>query len=1714
MSDTDYEFSPVVLAHDAEDIRANGSNRVLDAVSFGVPAAAASGILSIVNTARWVVGKENLQTGPTLEELGMNRSAAYYEQHQTGADVVGFIGTSLIPASWGAKILGAARTGSMLPRVSTALNMPVVRKQHYLEAALAETAAHAGSVPKILSANRARYIGWEVADKAMEATAMELAVMGTMAASPLFEGDTAKDVLFNMLTGTMLGGAFGAVGGALTSRGVLKGASTELTGILRASDTLQTAERTSLLGGTQIAEVADSFARLVTHSGAAPYSYKLDGKLRTVDLNAGGDVTKATEAGLRNAEKLMTSTIEQRFLKMADGNADVSIGMSDFLFRAADSLKAAGKDADEIAEYVRGYLVSLTRLNNIDPDLYSVAKNSFYVTRVPTESFDDLISATRTRTTGSRAYTYQEGKSANDIVAKRIEDYDAGGSLNAKEVFKANPDVDVLISRVGRSLINPASKTLRRVANNPFEYTRYMSLETGALADDAILTFGNMLSKNRVPVASADRIAAGDKIFNMPSIKVTKLADGVSETTARWAWASKLDVPTFLRVSNGIVHMDDLPMFTRLSELAAEMSPAQHKLFTLVDTGGMKTPLLQIAPLNGTVTGSLLADLFTRLDQARHLRVQKLYEEVVASGKNAPDLRVMAAMMNTSQDWVEEAIARNFQRTGAEAPGTVYATERALKPTEIELTWDFKPFLRQDAEAKRLHMTPEDAYNLNMAPGHIASMFLSKEYQIQLARLQGNSAADAVLGADVAKLFPEATALNARNANLQGAGATLGGAANADYGNSLGRFVQGIGSVLNSVRTKMKEETIAALNPYIAKIRDDAAASAELGILSTALRKNEQKFVRLPDDPVPRRLVSLEVAKELRAAGPLGNIDEVLASKPKNKIHTYTVNNENTWKFMEAHADIDYLRQDKFGVLFRATGLARGEAYKVFKPPPINTAVYKHVAFVKTRPVLGVADDVGMITAKSEDQLRAIAADLEQDFEIYYSKDTKNYFKARARYEYSMSLNESLVDSYLASKGKLGDVLPETRFENVMRDYVEYHGRQDDKLARMAVQVKYGDTFQQLRGLSEQYTSASTSVAQSIGRAFQRKIVDPFDDYLKTMLDLSKQQEFPLLDSLNDFVDNVGTAIGEAYVKTFKRGMDGSLPWEAVNKEMARYGYTGMFKNPEMYMTINEPLPPNVIKHTFQKINAALATTLLRFDLANSLVNMISTPVLLGTEYASIKELAKNNPKLLGELNELVTIAGPNGKPFPTFKKLLFDASSDWGKSEKAALLDRFERIGAIKNIPRQYAEMLDDVSIRPGAMTSEWAAKVDAAVERVAGWTFNNFAEEYTRFVSANFMKKLSDPLVKAGKMTESVQNTFILSFVNRTQGNYITSQRPVIFQGTTGAAIGLFQTYAFNVIQQLLRHMEQGSKKTLATYAALQSTAFGLNGLPFFDAVNTHLVGSTTMGLGVQNNPNNRDITGSVVGFNNPLGQWMMYGTASAFPLFSDRMPALFTRGDINPRHITVVPVLPQDVPAVQATWKLVSNLGQMSKDMFNGADVSDTLLRGLEHQGWSRPLAGLAQVASGQSTNSKGSLISAANDLQGAAWAGNVFDSIVEAGTRLAGARPMNEAVALDALYRMKSYEASDRAKLEALGRVVKSKLYHNQVPTGEEVEDLMARYARIGGRADTFSSAYMRWMRDANMSIANQAVDKLNTPSKQQLYMLMGGEFLPDNRVGNE
>ncbi len=212
---------------------------------------------------------------------------------------------------------------------------------------------------------------------------------------------------------------------------------------------------------------------------------------------------------------------------------------------------------------------------------------------------------------------------------------------------------------------------------------------------------------------------------------------------------------------------------------------------------------------------------------------------------------------------------------------------------------------------------------------------------------------------------------------------------------------------------------------------------------------------------------------------------------------------------------------------------------------------------------------------------------------------------------------------------------------------------------------------------------------------------------------------------------------------------------------------------------------------------------------------------------------------------------------------------------------------------------------------------------------------------------------------------------------------------------------------------------------------------------------------------------------------------------------MPALYTRGDLNPRSVFIVPTSPMDVPAVSASMKLVESVIGMAKQIGGGANITDALLHGLEHNGINRPLSGLAQVLKGDSTTSKGNLISSAAD----------FDSI-STFARLIGAKPMDESVANNTMYRAKAYQAMDREKINRIGGIVKDKLRENQPLTSEDWMDFQARYAAAGGRIEGFTAAVQRWNTAANTSVINSLREHSNSVAGRRLNEVLGADPLED------
>lgn len=1695
------EYHPVVLAADTTNVQESGVASIANAVAQGLPSAAISGALSIWNSFRPAADEINIADAITRIDSSMGD---YYQNHKEAVDMVGFVGTSFIPGLAGVKALKLASSGQAIGPVGRALGLANTKKTHYLEAAMKEIGKSGGMLPSVTSVNRAKGLGWEVADQALQGLAFETAVALTMNDSPVFEQSTYGDFAWNMTLGTVLSGAIGGPLASIGARGLLKTVQSEVDAAKRTADVVFDSKKLGLMPGTSTLLFAESIAKLPDDFVNIKVSYKYNGYTKSLELEGTDQVLKDTR---KAAVKAAEQNLALDFNALAGGNVAVGQSYLSLVREGLIASREAGKSIDEQIQLVSGYLNNVESISHIDVDKMAIDAKKFYVTLLP-ESRKDLFSLTRVpEKTGKAAYQLAETATKDTL---KTQSFDSTGFSSLKAAWRSGEvTADVLIMPNGRAAINPNSTQVTRVFEDISNVSMLVNVRTGVVSPETVVHFADTIVPGKL-FNTVDSIGVGTKSFKQAPSQLADFKKSAIEGSARWAWAAKFgaagsnaSAADLVKYVNGTVDALDLPVIARALEIATE-SPAGKAVMEKLAVKH-NDEVISFADFQAS-TPSLVEQKYAVLQDA------------LSKADGGYDLSHLAAHLNTSEDFVETAIQRNFAvpQFGDAAAAADELTAYALSPKTVRATWNFKQ------AAKESGIDPQFLYEQNFGPAFQATKELSRFYNLEIRTQAGRAAGNAVLD-KFASSFPDAPKDAAASATQSGAGANVVGASNADYGDAAKLYVQETGKQVANTAQHMRDADVLTLAPSINALRANEAAGAELAVLTNAMRKSRYRYVVDPGGG--SRVVSTEAVLEARKTGEA--IDDVVARLAADGRvgHVLEVESKEVLDFWTTHAVIDNSRQAKFTTLHNAAGLSTAKLIDgVIYVPPVNTVKYPYHAFVATKPQMGIASDVTMVTARDEAGLRQLVSNIDTTkYDVHYNKDTAQYHKAKGDYDYQMTVHESSINSDLSRTGKLADYFPEATATGVLTDYLEYHSKQVDRLVRTAVQVKDRQFFSEMQFLSDNYRRVAESTATGAVSMLKKKISDPFGDYIKTALNISKQQEFPLLDKLNEFIDRIGLAAGDELSKAHDTAALGKMikdpetglsvaPWEYADKISARAGlgmpYATDGSNPliAQYMATNREYPKNVIKETFQKANMMLANFTLRLDFANSLVNIISTSIMAGTELQSIKGMIANDNKLAGLLTELRTVKVP-GHEFsvPSNTKLIGKAINNFFGKDKQALLQRYTDIGANKTVLSTYHDMIDDLAFSSVLSPAKWADKVNARVDKMATFTGNNFSEEFTRFVTADIMRQLSDPLVTAGRMSVKEQNAYMNVFVNRVQGNYVTSQRPVLFQGTTGAAVSLFQTYAFNVLQQLYRHVEAKDTKTLAVFGGLQSTVFGFNGLPFFDAVNTHLIGSQVAG-----NDYHGDAYSVLPAFNKELGDWMLYGTASAFPLFSGTSPALFSRGDINPRHLTVIPVNPLDVPAVQASIKLAKTVYDFGKNVGNGVDLSDALLNGLEHQGVSRPLAGFAQLLAGRSTTGSGALISASSDMAITSRLATLPERVlsIEGISRLAGARPMDEAVALNNIYRNKGYDALDKDRLESLGRVVKTALRNGEAPDENELHTFMGKYAAAGGRQENFSAAMQRWQRDANVSVINKTAAALNKNTGRRYQELMGGYVAPD------
>ncbi len=1596
-----------------------------------------SGINSFYNTGAYVgqffdPGIQERDTADWITELDTDLGN-YYRVNQESADVTGFILGAIVPGLGGIRVFNAGQialktainTGKVGGTTGRALGLLVPKTDEFMSLAMKDITASTTTL-NLVNANTTKAIGAGLWQNVMEAAAFETMVQATMFRSPILQQQDGWDIAQNIAIGGLLGGGVAGVFGAARLRGQLKTA-------IREEEVLRR-----------------PFQERVQFSVASPDANRL------VQLSFDSEMA-AVPITLRAADGTL---IENNF--------------------------AATKTLYE-QKIQANALDQRTAWNNLSTD--SQLGNTVANLMSPVIKDGRLVP-------GFAQQTYESASGAIKIL--RAGDQHPLELAQAKALAK------------GEAVENPIA-------------IRFIKLQ----GDDS----GGVFDSPGAYLSFADRYATPDKVraairesfgfkqkfeaTNRWSALKLKGAKAVEEAEARHIWAARSSGMLKEIPENAVIDRHDLPMLQR--------AYADGRTDIKIVSG--EGPTVSIDPVTS------LEELYKIIKQSKNETIEHfgrsfLTKKGKAKKGKEPGLIPKAQAQDGAIGIIAD-VRKNYldgNPSGVEADdlfamsaaGRKYQNQLSARGLSLTTPEAATPVQFLPKYAKVVYEQSKDiaALNENVLDGiaHYAAM--EKIYVESAQR-----AAAKVLGG-WAEQLPALKKNKLVTATRDDPSAGLFSNDSSAYG-TVGSSMSFIGSIVRAIKQDFRKNLNDTLAPAMTRMAGKTEAVFEFeGLNQKITRTGKQFYLREAEDGT-QVLIDKKLVKRNKAGE-----EEINWEAAEDGVNAFNIRNVETAEFIRAHIAASGLRTQNFREIRAAQGKVDNKDPEVFRPIRPDLKQYAHFAFVKDPRVTGTGH-MTMIHAASEKELAQLAERVPPQYKVIYKRDTEDYFKARDEYDYQRTLNENYLDSELANNGVFSNFFPKSDPQKIADDILQQHYRESDTLVYESVRLNYEPQFALLEDLGRQYSLVETSKFASRADMIEAQSKNPYFNQIKTALDISKINEHPLVYGANKLLD---TAVSKAWASITRTFDEIKSPGELdrINALTAEYGIQPAYYDAAMQALVNHTAPRGALTRFVRGANAILSRFTLGLDPLNALNNVIGSNVLRGTEMGLLtRAIREGNQAVAGDLSALAKIKLPGVDAevlSPT--KLLAQAITNFWKDAKqpvvvrmtdagpvykldakgntvlsdyGPLMAKYRDMQIIKDRAEQLKMLVDDFTLKG----TESAAELDTRMARgfarakeltsekldtAEKLTGNTFAEEFNRFISANVMDQITSIAVKHGLMDDATARTYINTFVNRVEGNIVASQRPLIFQGPIGQAISLFQSYQFNLIQQLLRFTAEGKAKDLAMLAGLQSTLYGYQSLPGFQAINVHIIGQLG---GNDAHKDLYDITYGAVG--RTAGDFILYGIPST--LLDTN---IYSRGDVNPRHLTILPTSLQETPIVAGWGKFFGSIYETSKRIAGGGDVWETFLQGVEHNGINRPLAGLAQTVQAfgpegmaYSTSNKGTILYQ-NDLMSLATL-----------TRLAGGRPMDEAIVNDAMFRVRTYEARRREKLLSLGEKVKGTLIQGNQPTDEQINQFAEEYAKLGGKQKQFNKWMMEMYKNANTAQAEKLAESLNNPYSYKIQLLMGG-----------
>jgi hypothetical protein len=942
-----------------------------------------------------------------------------------------------------------------------------------------------------------------------------------------------------------------------------------------------------------------------------------------------------------------------------------------------------------------------------------------------------------------------------------------------------------------------------------------------------------------------------------------------------------------------------------------------------------------------------------------------------------------------------------------------------------------------------------------------------------------NAATGITTMANYMRALPEAEVVQQglESANRYGTGPRLFSFSNDNYG-TLGAVMSHIGNIKHQMDRVANEIIGQKLDSAIRLLRSDSNVAAEYGVTKELVARSEHPLTLIGNKLVP-------VDPAFRAS-----------------VKPIELKNPGTVEVWQSHIGLNGSRIDGYKTLRAASGIEDDRspltAYAI-KPDPAKTPYF---VWVEDRSITGPGR-LTMLHANSARDLEALVAQTKANFpewKIITKDGSEAYHKALGDFEFDRSIHENRIDSQLKSRGIMSSPMPRTDGNFLADELMGWHLNQSRAYNAEIIHTKYDMQFKDLEAKARTFGNLDAAKYPTPFELASSATNNPYMSYVKAALNISTAKDLPLLASTNQILDAAVSRVWNEGTKLFRsiKGVDkGQL--DLVNDVYAQHGFKPAFKDAAEYLNVNHPAGTNVLTKFIRGASSALATTFLRLDWLNAINNKLGSIILTSTELRHvIAGIEKGDSSTVGKLAQLTKTGVPGTddlmlSPTKMISNSLRRFIADISGPDKGVLGNRYKELGLDPGLHAQAGKLIENLTISGVETPVQLMGKLekikngaDKLIEVGEKATFNRLFEHMNRFMSADIMSQLTDMAVGAGKMTEREAKSYVTTFVNRTQVNLNAAQRPLIFQGPIGMALGLFQSYQFNLMQQLFRYSAPGARKDAAFLMGLQGSIYGMNGLPGFAALNQYI--STMAG-----NTEHRDITDVVTeGGGHDMGNMLLYGMPSNLLRAN-----LYNRGDLTPQNPTVLPTSIKDLPAVAMYADFLRNLKNVASNVAQGADLWPTILQGLEHNGINRPLAGLAQTLRGMkdgtaySTDRFGNIL-ATNDVLSLATL-----------ARLSGGKPLDEALVRSEAWRMQTIKAAQQQQLKAATQALQVTLASGAGPDDGQMQNVFDVFVNSGHKQIDFNRWMMNQYKNSTTSKSEQLREKLNSPLSQRMQILMGG-----------